>query len=288
MSKNITHAFVKEQIENDDHQLLSPEYINAKTKLNYICPNGHENSMTWSNWQQGYRCPDCAGTKKLTHEFVKQDIEKLSYIFLSKDYNNSSSKFDYICPNGHENNMSWGHWQQGHRCPNCVGNKKLTNEFVKQYFEERSCILTSKEYTNNSTKLKYICPNGHQNSKSWKHWQQVQTCPKCSDWGTSNFEKEVKDFVIGQGIEIIENDRTLIKNPENNYPMELDILFPCKTKAIECNGIYWHSMPDAIVRDEIKNKQCKEKEIELLIIIDIEWTSNKEKQKLIIKEFIGD
>jgi hypothetical protein len=38
--------------------------------------------------------------------------------------------------------------------------KKLTYEYVSNYFEDRGCILLEKEYINNHTKMRYICNCG--------------------------------------------------------------------------------------------------------------------------------
>jgi len=57
--------------------------------------------------------------------------------------------------------------------------KKLTYEFVKKSFKDRSCTLLSKEYINNSTKLKYLCINGHEHSIVWNSFQRGTGCPHC-------------------------------------------------------------------------------------------------------------
>ena len=55
-----TIAEIAELFKSDGYLLLSTEYINSKTKLDYICPKGHTNSMVWSYWKSGHRCPTCA------------------------------------------------------------------------------------------------------------------------------------------------------------------------------------------------------------------------------------
>jgi len=45
--------------------------------------------------------------------------------------------------------------------------KKLTIEFVRESFAKEGYTLLSKVYTNNSTKLDYICPKGHRHSIVW-------------------------------------------------------------------------------------------------------------------------
>ena len=55
---------------------------------------------------------------------------------------------------------------------------KLNTEFVKKKFEEEGCILLD-EYTNATTKMRYICPNGHEHSIDWHHFKNGRSCPYC-------------------------------------------------------------------------------------------------------------
>jgi hypothetical protein len=57
--------------------------------------------------------------------------------------------------------------------------------------------------------------------------------------------------------------------------LELDVWFPDLNKAIEFNGDYWHSKENVKQRDVEKIIQCKEKNIDLLIINEKEWKQNK-------------
>jgi len=50
---------VREAFEAEGFTLLSPEYKNAFTKLDYACQEGHFQSASWNTWQQGHKCPTC-------------------------------------------------------------------------------------------------------------------------------------------------------------------------------------------------------------------------------------
>ena len=54
--EEIREAFVEE-----GYVLISKEYKNAHSPLEYICPNGHRHYITWSNWnnKKKFRCPKC-------------------------------------------------------------------------------------------------------------------------------------------------------------------------------------------------------------------------------------
>ena len=55
-------SIVKQEIEKEGYILLSTkeEYINNTSKLRMICPKGHKCEISWSNFQQGKRCRECA------------------------------------------------------------------------------------------------------------------------------------------------------------------------------------------------------------------------------------
>lgn len=178
--KKLTIGFVIEEFKKGRYECLSKEYINAHSKLSYICPEGHRGLITWNNWQRGKRCPTCAGVKKHTLGFVKSEFEKDGWWLVSKKYINNITLLDYICSEGHYGSITWGNWTQGIRCPVCAGNKKYTIEFVKEEFEKEGWVLVSKEYINSEGALKYICQKGHCGSISWKDWQQGSRCSTCA------------------------------------------------------------------------------------------------------------
>ena len=56
----INIELVMESFLLEGYVLLSRKYINAHSKLDYICPCGHNHSVSWANWHSGCRCPTCA------------------------------------------------------------------------------------------------------------------------------------------------------------------------------------------------------------------------------------
>jgi hypothetical protein len=115
-----TMGFIKSEFEKESYIFESTKYINGKQKLGYICPNGHEHSISWNNWQVGYRCPYCAGNGKLTIEFIRSEFKNEGCILESTEYVNSKQKLDYTCPEGHKGSISWDNWRAGKRCPICA------------------------------------------------------------------------------------------------------------------------------------------------------------------------
>ena len=136
----------------DAFNLLTNEYKGDITKLELICPNGHEWSITWKNFKKGSRCPFCTGKKsthKRTHKEAKKEIEKEGYKLLS-EYKNANSKILIQCPHGHTYEVEFNSFHKGRRCKLCTNkNIKFTYEEVKEYIESQGDKLLSKEYKDN-------------------------------------------------------------------------------------------------------------------------------------------
>ena len=180
MSIKLTIDFIKSEFAKEGYQLLTVDYINNKHKLDYVCKNGHQHSISWNNWVNGYRCPYCAKNAKLSMDFIKSEFAKDGYQLLSTEYKNSQQKLDYICPNGHQHSIKWNDWQQGYRCLYCSGRAKLTLDFIKSEFEKDGYQFLTTEYKNAFQKLNFVCPNGHKHSIKWSDWQQKHRCPTCA------------------------------------------------------------------------------------------------------------
>jgi len=179
--KRLTYEFVKEQFEKEGYELLSEEYVNAHTKLDYICPKRHKYNITWNNWNSGARCAHCAKNAKLNIDFIRSAFENEGYLLSTNKYKNSKEKLNYKCPNDHIHTISWCNWYKGKRCPYCAGNVKPSMGFIKFEFEKENYQLLAKKYTNNTQKLEYICPNGHKHNISWASWQKGTRCFYCSN-----------------------------------------------------------------------------------------------------------
>ncbi len=148
---------------------------------------------------------------------------------------------------------------------------------------------TLENYKNNNTPLHTVCPNGHVNkNKSWANFQRGRKCRQCWDeLKMSKGEKEVKDYVILLGyVNILENNRTIIRNPITGNMLELDIWLPGQKKAIEYNGDYWHIACSD--NDVHKINYCNTNGISLLVVWDSMWTNHREETEQKIKEFLNN
>lgn len=99
---------------------LSKKYLNARSKLEWMCSKGHtwkttpghiKNKKTW--------CPKCAGVQILTIEEMHSIAKKRRGKCLSKKYTNAQTKLKWKCSEGHQwyaipNSVKRGNW-----CPKC-------------------------------------------------------------------------------------------------------------------------------------------------------------------------
>jgi len=190
MAKKHTIDFIRQRFSEEDYTLLSTEYKGSARNLDYICPVGHKDSGTWSNWQQGRRCYYCGRDrikKFLTLDFggIKKSFGDEHYILLSTIYKGASEKLNFICPNGHKNSISWNSWDRGSRCISCSREKnakaqRLDINYVRRHFEKENYILLDDEYRGAQVKLNYICSEGHHGAIRWNGWQQGKRCSICS------------------------------------------------------------------------------------------------------------
>ena len=84
------------------YKLLETTYINANTKMKYLCPKHGEHEITLSKLRQGQGCNECgiettANKARHSYDFVKQTFENNGYELISKEYINSSTPLSYIC-----------------------------------------------------------------------------------------------------------------------------------------------------------------------------------------------
>ena len=93
-------------------------------------------------------------------------------------------------------------------------------------------------------------------------------------------EQFIKNILDEYNISYVENDKKLLEGKE------LDIYIPDHKLAIECNGIYWHSLKEPSYHFN-KWYKCKEQDIQLITIWEDQIHNQPEIVKGIIKSRLG-
>lgn len=151
--------------------LLEDEFINAKTKMRYICHCGREDFKTWSDFKSGRRCMKCANEKTSKRHITP--FSEVVELFNSFGYevteryrdNNGKIQYKYLCPKGHKGHTHYHMFKSGTRCRKCRAEEnaeryRMSTDVVEGILREQGCELFG-EYINSDTPFLYKCSCGN-------------------------------------------------------------------------------------------------------------------------------
>ena len=206
MGKKLSYDYVKNFIEAEGYKLLSKEYINSSQKLEVMCDKGHIYEVTFHNFKTGYRCKKCAGCSKYTYDEVKKCVESYGYTLISKEYKNTDSPIQLMCPEGHIWTTTFYRFnKKGNRCIKCAGVARHEYEEVKSYVEARGWEMLSKEYKNVGTPILLKCPNGHVSEIIFSNFMRGSGCSCCANNKRHDYEY-VKKEIEKEGYKLISSE----------------------------------------------------------------------------------
>ena len=86
-NKKLTLDFIKSQFALEGYEVVSTEYKNNHSLLDYICPNKHISRIRWSHFAAGHRCKACVknlidpidNTKVCTDCNIKKHVSEYYY-----------------------------------------------------------------------------------------------------------------------------------------------------------------------------------------------------------------
>lgn len=283
MPRKKTYEEVKDLFESKGYILLDTEYIDAHTKLRYICKKHPDiiQSTRYNSLQQGKGCPYCVGKAKHTFEEVKNYFESCGYTLLEDTYINANTRMKYQCPHHptKELYIRYSDLRHGVRCPYCSKVGRKTYEDIKDEFEARGYILVSSkdEYVNTHSMLRYIClkhPN-EINAIAYYNFYSGEGCPHCR---TSKGEKKIKQWLNEQNIKFEQQYR--FDNLKDKRKLSYDFWLPAFNLLIEYQGEFHDGTINKInsclqtkdelisqqQRDNLKRQYAKEQDYQLLEI----------------------
>lgn len=298
-----TDEFIIEarQVHGDKYDYSKVVYKGAFKKVCIICLEHGEFWQVPIQHLQGHGCPKCGkikrrqNTRKNTEWFIQKakEIHGDKYNYSGTKYIHSMSGVCITCPIHGDFWMPPHRHLQGHGCPKCGGNEKLTTEdFIKKSRQVHGdrYDYSKVEYKGNFEKVCIICP------KHGEFWQyanqhmQGRGCPHCRQ---SSLEKEIRDFLDEEKIEYVAQKRAKWLDRQS-----LDFYLPKYNIAIECQGIQ-HFKPSeyfggeerykrTLELDRNKNKICQDNGINILYYshYDYEYEFEIIKDLITLKEKI--
>ena len=99
------YEYVEQYIESFNYKLLSKKYINNKTKIEVMCPNGHIYKVRFSEFKNHERrCPHCQISKGERKIMTWLDLNNIEYVYNEEYFNDlfgntSLLRPDFILPN---------------------------------------------------------------------------------------------------------------------------------------------------------------------------------------------
>lgn len=292
--KLTTQNFIKrsKEIHANKYDYSKTNYINSATNVIIICKEHGEFLQKPNKHLMGRGCPKCSNIKikksnqniKLTtSNFITKSnkIHKNKYDYSQSRYTSNNHKLLIICPDHGAFYQLANDHLQGHGCPVCNGNIKLTTE----EFINRSNIIhnfkydySKSEYNNGKSKILIICPMHGKFYQNASDHLQGHGCNKCAIL-ESNPEKEISKIFSNPEM----HNRELIK------PYEIDIFDKENKIGVEFHGLRWHSYN----RSETSKEKLKhynkatlanDNGIFLFQIFEHEWIKNS----CIIKSMINN
>lgn len=139
------------------------QYVNGKTPVDCICPNGHA-CRTWPRAvQQGQgMCRTCAGIDPVASEAdFRGLITELGGEVLGQ-YRGAHVLVDCICPNGHPCRVRPTTVRQGiGMCKTCARKDAAAAEAAFRTYMAEAGARVIGQYVTARTPVDCICPNGH-------------------------------------------------------------------------------------------------------------------------------
>lgn len=159
---SFNYDYVKRYIEAQNITLFSKEYKNNSTHLDVQCNVcGKKWKATFANIKAGKGCPSCAGIEKLTHDFVKSEIERYGAKLISKNYINAKTKLHIECLCGQEMYKTFNLFKGHPLCKKCSLKRftrtKYSIESVAKKIESMGGKLITQEYKSTVQKLEVVC-----------------------------------------------------------------------------------------------------------------------------------
>ena len=265
-----------------DASLATKLMVSSSKRVTWRCEHGHVWEATVANRSRGSGCPYCAGKRAeqgaTDLATLRPDLacELVDKSLATKLMSGSDQKVEWECSLGHRWFATVKQRNAGTGCPYCSGNKVMVgfNDLATTHPEVAKQLVNPEDAktvtAGSGQKLRWRCENGHE-------WDAVVAgrvhgigCPICNRDKRSAAERDLIECVrklVGDGVEVIENDRRLIA------PQELDVVIPERKVAIEFNGVWWHGEESGCARGYHRDKRLATKAVgyRLIQVWEDDW-----------------
>lgn len=275
---------------NSNLVLLSNEYIDCKHNLEFICKKHKDKGIQLKKLDDivngKHFCKYC-GIEKRSEKYRIDDstilnkCDELGLIYIDRFIKEQETWIKYKCKK-HLNKgiqcVSWYHLKTcAIGCPYCTGRYKTTEDFIKEMKEINPNIEIIGEYNGSEKPIKCRCKIcNHIWNPIGRSLKNNQGCPNCN---LSKGEARIRKFLTDYNISFVQ--QKLFEDCVYKDKLRFDFYLQDYNMCIEFDGqqhfepvdfankgtkwaenLFTHNQ----IKDSIKNKYCKNKNIKLLRI----------------------
>lgn len=154
-NKKHSQEYIKNLVESRGYVLLEP-YVNKRTKLKLMCPNGHIHEIRLDSFQNGSGCKQCMiENMKNNIQYVIAQLEKRGFKLLSK-YNGNNKQITLQCKKGHIFNTTYD-IIVNNNCGCSICNESKGEKEIINYLENNN-ISYNTQYRFDDCKFYYTLP----------------------------------------------------------------------------------------------------------------------------------
>lgn len=234
-------------------------------RMSFCCECGNTFKTTCNNFLTGHKtkCDECMGYhRNYTYERIKQDLHEHGYeLLVTKEEYKGITLTPLLCTDneGYKCNVYYSKIMNGQRADIAHKFNPYTLENIQKFVDIHCMpfILTSTEYEDNMTPLKFKCKRcGNEILTSWRSINRYLPngdkgricCPNCDGTIESLHAIALKQMFVHEYPDTIPEERSCI-NPNTNCAMPTDIVNHRLKIAIEIQSQWHDSRPE---RDKIK------------------------------------
>ena len=252
-------------------ELLTSEFVDSETKMDWRCECGSIFKMSWTKFYQGYNtCPKCVSKREFLNRKNKryQEISQWclenNFILLKIVYDKNNC-FDYFEFLGLEGYKYMTRYKNYKRCKPLRYHRsnKYTIYNINRWLNSiglNDYVCVNTDYNNNNTKLKFVhldCMKifeitlGKLQRKISENGLYI--CPHCYKKKSESYHASVlKQIFVHEYKNVVTEDRSCI-NPETKHALPTDIVCYDTKEVVEIQSSY-HDLEYKVKLDAYKKR----------------------------------
>ena len=265
----------KEKFPNKQYDFSNSIYVDSHTKMIVKCEYGHTFEIRPCDLLNGYGCPICGGTKKMTKEEFIENAKIIHNNYFSYErcnFTNVNSKVIVTCPIHGDFEVKASNHLNGANCKKCskegilhditlrpkrnASTKKLTTETFKEKLKEKwgdkYICPEDTEYVNNRTPINILCKEHGIFTITPNHILSGRGCPICGRNKKKTTQQIIEEIKEAQPYSDYNYDEVVYRGIHRHI----------KLKCNKCGTIFYNS-PSNLIKNKNGCPGCNASQMEI-------------------------